>query len=163
MDVRHRTHQTGLTLVEVLIVSLVVAFLTSAVMTLFLVSGATLQTGLTSTEVSETVRSGMMRMTKELRGATRTTVLIPDGTDIRFQVPGNPNTIRYELGGVNGRQLIRTEAATVTVLGNNIQDVQFSPSPFIGGVILITLQAQKTSKSRHDVAQTLSTHLKVRN
>ena len=128
-----------------------------------LIGDSAARTGLTYIELSQDARLGIDRMVKELRNARRSTISIPDGSYITFKVLDNPNTIQYSLGGLNGTQLIRTEAETNTVLCNNVGSIQFSPSPFSGSIILISLQTQKTSPSRRNLTITLNANLKARN
>lgn len=153
----------GFTLVELMVSLGIFAMLMAAVYTVLSISDSTTQTGLTSIELSQDARLGIDYMLKELHNARRSTISIPDGSSITFQVLGSSNIIQYSLGGLNGIQLIRSEAGTNTVLCNNVQSIQFSPSPFSGRVISIDLQTRKTSLSRRNLTRTLNVRVKVRN
>ena len=156
-------NREGFTLVELMVSLGIFTVLIAAIYTVLFIGDSTARTGLTKIELSQNVRLGIDRMLKELHNVQRSTISIPDGSYIAFQVPGNSNIIQYSLGGLNGRQLIRTEAGTDTVLCNNVQSVQFIPSPFSGSVISITLQTQKTSLSRRNLTTALNVRVKARN
>ena len=160
---RDSSGRNGFTMIELMVVMGIFTTLMAGIYTILLMGGSTSQTGLTYIELSQNVRLGIDRMMKEMHNARRSTISISDGSYITFQVPGNSNTIQYSLGGLSGRQLIRTEGGMSTVLCNNVQGVQFSPSPFSGGIISITLQTQKTSISRRNLTTALSVILKARN
>ncbi len=153
----------GFSLIELTVAFGVFTILIAAIYMVLLIGDSTTRTGLTYIELSQDARLGIDRMIKELHNARRSTIGIPDGSDIAFQVPGNSNTIQYSLAGLQGRQLIRTEAGTSTVLCNNVQSIQFSPSPFSGSVISIALQTEKTSLSRRNLTTALNVRLKARN
>ncbi len=153
----------GFTLVELMVSLGIFTILVAVVYTVLLIGDSTTRTGLINIELSQNARLGIDRMLKELHNARRSTISIPDDSYITFQVPGNSNIIQYSLGGLNGRQLIRTEAGTGTVLCNNVQSVQFIPSPFSGSVISITLQTQKTSLSQRNLTTALNVRVKARN
>ncbi len=160
---KYRSDRGGFTLIELMVTLGIFAFLIVAVYTFLAVGDSTTEAGLTYIEISQDARLGIDRMINELRSAQCSAVSIPDGSYITFRVPTNPNLIQYSLGGIDGGQLIRTEAGTDTILCNNAHSVQFNPSPFSGSVISITLQTQETSSSRHDFTTTLSGSVKVRN
>jgi len=158
----------GFTIVELAVVLGIFTILIAGIYTVLLTSDSTMRTGLTYIELSQDVRLGIDRMIKELHNARRSTISISDGSYIEFQIPGNSDTIKYSLGGLNGRQLIRTEPAASTdandstVVCNNVQSIQFIPN-LSGSIISINLQTQKTSLSRRDLTATLNVRLKARN
>lgn len=155
--------RSGFTIIELMVSLGIFTILIAGIYTVLLIGDSTMRTGLTYIELSQDVRLGIDRMIKELHNARRSTISIPDDSYITFQVPGNSNIIQYSLGGLDGRQLIRTETGASTVLCNNVQSIQFSPSPFTGSIIFIMLQTQKTSLSRRIVTTALNVNLKVRN
>ena len=156
------TH-TGLTLVELLVGSTLLAVIVGAAYTVLSAGERLTRTNLAYVEVSEEARRGMERMVNELRSAQRNTVSIPHGDQITFQVPGNPSPIQYAVGGADGTTLLRTENGVSTVVCNNVQRVQFGPSPFSGRVISITLQVQRTSPSDPTLSMGLQGRVRVRN
>lgn len=160
---RRRAQHVGYTLVELMVCVLLLSLVAGAVGTVLLSSSSASQTGMTFIKVSEDARVGMNRMVEELRHASRDTMTIPDTAQVTFQVPGNANPIQYTLGGTTGTQLIRTQNGVTTVFANNVQSLQFDPSPFTGALITVTLQVQKTSTARHNVANTLTGRAQLRN
>lgn len=155
-------NKRGFTVIELMTAMCIFAVLIVAIYSILLIGDSTTRTGLTYIELSQDSRLGIDRMIRELRSARRSTINIPDGSYITFQVPGS-DTLQYSLAGIGGRQLIRTEGETTTVLCNNVQDIQFSPSPFSGSTIFITLETQKTSLSGRNLTRTSDISVKVRN
>ena len=153
----------GFTLIELMISLGFFTLLIIAIYAVLTMGDSTMKTGLTSIEVSQNARVGTGYMVKELYGAQVATVSISDGNSVTFQVPGNSNTIQYSLGGLGGKQLIRTEAGATKVLCNNVKTVQFSPSPFSGRTVSISLEIEKTSLSQRTLTKTLNVSAKVRN
>lgn len=160
---RNPNDRDGFTFIEMMVALGIFTVLMAGIYTVLVICDSTSRTGLTYIELSQDARLGIDRMIRELRNARRSTISIPDGSYITFEVPGNSNTIQYSLGGLGGRQLIRTESEADTVLCNNVGSIQFSPSAFSGSIISITLQTQKTSLSRRDLTTSLNVSLKVRN
>lgn len=163
---RRPTSHAGLTLVEVLIGSALLSVVIGAAYTVLSAGERSTRANLAYIEVSEEARRGMERMINELRHAQRNTVNIintPTGDQITFQVPGNPSPIQYAVGGADGTSLLRTENGVSTVICNNVQRVQFGPSPFSGQVISIVLQVQRTSSSDPTLSTTLQGRVQVRN
>jgi len=162
---RGLNRKKGFTLFELMVVLGIFAVLIALISNVLFTTDSATRTGLTYIELSQNVRLGIDKMTKELHNAQRSTITISTisegNNNITFQIPGNSNTIQYSLGGLNNSQLIRTESKTnTTVLCNNVQGLQFSLS---GRIINITLQAGKTSLSRRDLTNALNISLKVRN
>ncbi|MBU1853491.1 MAG: hypothetical protein KJ957_05560 [Candidatus Omnitrophica bacterium] len=73
------------------------------------------------------------------------------------------NTINYSLGGLNNRQLLRTEGTNQEILANNIVGLQLTRQVSASNIIEVTLQSQKATVSGHIVATTLNSKIKFRN
>jgi prepilin-type N-terminal cleavage/methylation domain-containing protein len=158
------SNKEGFTFIELMVALGIFTVLIAATYSVLYLGDSTTRDGLAYIELSQGIRLGVDRMTKELRNARRSTISIPeDSSYITFKVPGNSNTIQYSLGGIGGKQLIRAEDGVDTILCNNVQSISFNPSPFSGNIIFITLQSQKTSSSRRDLTASLNLNVKVRN
>jgi len=153
----------GFTLLEIMVVSVCFCILVAGIYAVLDIGNLMTDTGFTYIELSQDTRLGVDQMIRELHCAQRGSISIPDGDDITFQVLGSAKTIQYSLGGTDGTQLIRTESGTATVLCNNVQSIQFSPSPFSGNTVLITLGVQKTSRLHRDFIATSSVNVTIRN
>ena len=110
----------------------------------------------------------MDSMLKELRQSSLGRITITAST-VTFRIPQSVNNrgnitwseaIVYSLGGMNGKQLLRTQDEESRVLANNIQGLQFSAS---GKEITITLVVEKETVSQHTLTATLSSQVTLRN
>lgn len=121
------------------------------------------------------VRTGVERMSKELRTSKLSNVDSSSSTQLRFKVPTEvsgttgaitswSNWIQYSRGGVNGNQLLRTDEGTgaVTVLSNNITGLQFTANSNPSTISMV-LTAQKTTAKGTLIPVNLSSSVELRN
>ncbi|MCM8813362.1 MAG: hypothetical protein NC924_05425 [Candidatus Omnitrophica bacterium] len=119
-------------------------------------------------DINAVSRQAMYRMSRELSQAGRATIFINNDT-LSFQMPsgissgavtwGNP--VQYARGGVDGRQLLRTEAGTQTILANEVTQLLFTRPAADTVAIAMTLSKQSP---RGDVATLqVSSQVRVRN
>ncbi len=120
-------------------------------------------------------RTGIERMSKELRTSKLSNVDSSSSTQLRFKVPTAVDTstgvisawsnwIRYSLGGVNNNQLLRTDEGTnvSTVYANNVTTVQFTANSN-PSTITMSLTSQKTATNGVLIPVTLSGTVDLRN
>ena len=161
---RRAQDRSGSTFIELMVVSGTAMLLIGSFLSLTLMSQRTLEQMETSVSLSGNTRAGMARMTKELHSAERASIEIaPDGTSLSFRVPGHAAVIRYELGGPHRSQLLRTENGVSSIVCADVQKLAFSPNPFSGEVVTVTLRLEKGSRSQHAVGSALTNRMKARN
>lgn len=154
----------GVTIVEMMVSLAVFATLVAGVYTVLIVFDSTTSSSLTYIELSQYTRIGIDMMAKELRGAMLNTVSIPNANTIVFQTPSsNSNNIQYSLGGIEGKQLIRTVSGTTAILCNNVEDIEFGPSPFSGKMVSIDLKMQKDSSCQQNLTSFANINVSPRN
>ena len=161
---RRAQDRSGYTLVELMVASSIAMLLIGSIFSLTLMSQRALEQMQTAMTLSSSARSGMARMTQELHKAKRTSVKVsPDGASLSFRVPGSPRTIRYELGGPRRNQLLRIENGASNIVCADVQKLAFSPNPFSGKLITVTLRLEKSSRSQRGADSELTSRIKVRN
>lgn len=175
---------TGFTLVEVMIVLAIFSIVGGAIFATLAIGRTSWQSGNVQVEVQQESRRGINRMVKELRQSGSATIVgVPaDGeyhNSIAFQMPedidgdgdvvdanGNiewGSQITYSMGGLDGKQLLRSKGGQVEVLANNITNFQFRRQATTPSIIEITLQSQKTTIQGQLIGTTLSTQVRLRN
>lgn len=110
--------------------------------------------------IQDSAREGVYRMIQELRQSSPTRITIgAGGNNIQFSMPNSANpvnpdfsvnwgaahTIRYALGGLNNRQLIKTNMTTsqTTVFGNDVTGVTFTGNTGSPTIVTITMNVQR--------------------
>lgn len=111
--------------------------------------------------IQDSGREGLYKMLQEIRMSAPDRITVAaDGNSVTFGIPDrnvalnadysinwdNPHVIQYALGGVNNRQLIRTNQTTLTqtVIANDVVQVQFAGNSATNPtVITVTMSVQK--------------------
>lgn len=170
-----RKHQSGFTLLEMLFCFLIFSFVCLIIFLVYELGLNNWDLILGQAHLSGDVRTGIERMSKELRMSTLSNVDSSSATQLRFKVPTGVNGttgaitswsdwIRYSRGGVNGNQLLRTDegTGTVTVLANNITGLQFTANSN-PSTISMALTSQKTTAKGDLIPVNLSSSVELRN
>ncbi len=112
----------------------------------------------TGLRLNKEVRTGIERMTRELRNSDLSRISIPQANTLQFQVPSAISANgaitwsgwwQYSLGGVNGQQVLRQDMSggggVTTTIANGVTALQFvanaNPS-----TVTITMTAQGTTQ-----------------
>lgn len=154
----HRLKKTGFTLLEIIITVFLFSIISAAIFSVLAAAKNSLSAGESQVIVQQACRSGLDAIVKELRQAGPST--IPDVPSnginysaITFQIPASlsaagitwSSNIQYSLGGMNGKQLIRTQSGNQCILGNDISAVSFNRSAANPNVVNISVTAQKNT------------------
>ncbi|MBU1062237.1 MAG: prepilin-type N-terminal cleavage/methylation domain-containing protein [Candidatus Omnitrophica bacterium] len=166
----------GFNLIELMIVIVIFSIILGAIFATMTISGLSWYSGSTQVEMQQEVRRGLDRIVKELRQSNPTMITgVPANgipyNSISFRLPLTDNngditwsnTINYSLGGLNNRQLLRTEGTNQEILANNIVGLQLTRQVSASNIIEVTLQSQKATVLGHIVATTLNSKIKFRN
>lgn len=125
----------GFTLLEMMVVIAIFSIIMAAVFLVLATGRNTWLSGTAYIQVQQEVRKSKEWIVKELSQGRHSTVAITaGGSTVDFQIPLNVNEgggitwqqIRYTLGGLNNRQLLRNEGANIKVLANDITAVNFA-------------------------------------
>ena len=174
-----RLNGKGLTLIEITIVVFLFSIIMAAMFSVLATGRSSWDAGESQIGVQQAARNGLDSMIKELRQAATSTIIgVPlDGAaynSITFQIPASiseaginwSSNIQYSLGGLNGKQLVRTQAGSQTVLANNISALSFSRGAANPDVINISIAAQKSTIPGFSARQsttTLNSQVRLRN
>lgn len=182
--IRANPRYKGFTLIETMIVLLIFSIILGAIFSTMTIGKLSWYSGDAQVEVQQETRKGLSRMSKELRQSRSSVIqgVPPDGeyhNTIIFKIPedidgdgdtidnsGNiewSNDITYSLGGLNNRQLLRTEEGESTVLANNIALLQFRRGSTTQELLEINLMAEKRTIQGHIIQSTLSSQVELRN
>lgn len=160
MKKMHPLKNQGFTLIELVIVAFLSSFIIIGSFAAFTVGNEQAQLSQTKMTLETSARDALYKMAQEIHQSAPTRITIEGGgTSIRFAVPdpanlvttiygvnwANCHIIRYAIGGINNRQLIRTNLSTgsITVLANDITALQFAIAPGQPRIINITLSTQR--------------------
>lgn len=182
--IRVNPRYKGFTFIETIVTLLIFSIILGAIFTAMAMGRLSWYSGDAQVEVQQETRKGLSGMTRELR-QTRSSVIRdvpPDGNyynTITFNVPedidGDGDTIdntgniewssdiTYSLGGLNNKQLLRTEGGQSTVLANNITLLQFRRGSTTQELLEINLQAEKKTIRGHSIQSSLGSQVKLRN
>ena len=166
----------GLTLVEVLVTSVVLAILIVALFLVLNIGQRSWIQGDTNIQLQQEIARGLTVMAKELKETAPKKVRIAAST-ITFNVPQDLNgdgnvvdvdgyiewspDIIYSLNGSN--QITRTFNGATSIIANNISVLQFSFVQDEDAVIQVNVTASKISNAGRLVQDTGQTIIKVRN
>lgn len=186
-----RPRINGFSLVEMLVVSVMVAGMTLAFAAVVRMGLRTWQAKENQMTVSFELRRGIHAMAREL-AQTRTDQLeVPglgampaDGVfynSVRFRLPEDvngdgtvldalgalewsPNQVSYTLGGLDGRQVQRTQGAASTVLAYGVTGLRFRRMAANPSVVEMSITVQRGATTGGYVQQAdLSTRIRLRN
>lgn len=118
----------GFTLTELLVALALLGLILAGVFTLHQQGQLAYLAGAARVQTQQSARVALDLMSREVRSATSVTAIA--GSDLTF-VDQNSVTIQYRL---NGNDLERTEAGTMTLLTRNVQDLQFTYRDLNGAV-----------------------------
>jgi len=160
----------GFTLIEIIIAVLLCSIMFAALFSVLASARNSLSAGESQLGVQQACRNGLDFMIKELRqaGASTITGVPADGTSyssITFQIPlaisatsiTLSDSIQYALGGLNGRQLVRTQSGIERVVGNNISALSFNRTLADPNVVNISITAEKDTFPGFTARQTVIT------
>lgn len=169
----------GFTLLEIIIAVFLFSIISAAIFSVLATARNSLSAGESQISVQQACRNGLDAMIKELRQTSASTIpdVPSDGTSysaITFQIPASlsatgitwSSSIRYSLGGLNGKQLIRTQSGSQRILGNNISAVSFNRSAANPNVVNISITAQKNTFPGFTARQstiTFNSQVRIRN
>lgn len=161
----------GFTLVETMVVVFIFLVIISAVFTVLGAGRNTWLSGTTYIEVGQELRKAKEWIMKELEQGRYFTVAITNGNIIDFQIPLNIaengsitwQAIRYSIGGLGNRQLLRTVGAEVRVLANNIDSVTFVIDGGNPRLINVAITASKQNVRGETINSDLGLDIKFRN
>jgi len=118
----------GFTLLELLVVSFIMAVVTIILFMSFDMIGANWQFDKDLVGLQQQVRLGMERMAREIRQSRTADINIANGgANIAFTIGGSG--INYYVDG--NSNLIRQDEANSTIMGNFISTVNFTPIPML--------------------------------
>lgn len=151
-------NNTGFTLIEIIIAAFLFSIISAAVFSVLATGRNSFTAGESQVSVQQACRNGLDAMIRELRQAGVSKILdVPaDGVNysaVTFQIPVSlsaagitwSGNINYSLGGLNGRQLLRTGEGNQRVLGNNISAISFNRSPANPNIVNISITARKNT------------------
>jgi prepilin-type N-terminal cleavage/methylation domain-containing protein len=172
----------GFTLLETMIVLLIFGIVLGAIFTAMTMGRLSWYSGDAQVEVQQETRKGLSRMVRELRQTSSSFLQDGQGEDvpadgryygkITFKMPAGlddsggivwSDDITYSLGGLNNKQLLRTEGGQSIVLANNITLLQFRRGSTTQELLEINLQAEKKTIREQIIQSTLSSQVKLRN
>ncbi|HOW59213.1 MAG TPA: hypothetical protein PLO78_05745 [Candidatus Omnitrophota bacterium] len=173
----------GFTIIELVLVAFLSSFIILGSFAAFTVGNEQAQLSQTKMTLESSARDALYKMAQEIRQSAPSRITIAaGGASILFAVPDPANLItatygvnwagchmiRYALGGVNNRQLIRTDVSAnqSSVIANDITALQFAMGVSQIRVISITLSTQRTLISGRPVPDTplqLTAQVEVRN
>lgn len=170
-----KKRQSGFTLLEMLFSFLIFSIICLVIFAVYELGLNSWDLILGQAHLSGDVRTGIERMSKELRMSTLSNVDSSSATQLRFKVPASVDQttgvitswsdwIRFSRGGTGGNQLLRTDESSgvVTVLANNVTDLQFAANAN-PSTISIDMTAEKTTAKNTLVPVHLSTSVELRN
>jgi prepilin-type N-terminal cleavage/methylation domain-containing protein len=149
-------HRTGYTLVELMVVSAIVAIVASLGSTLYIKMNTFFRVSIAKIETQRDVRNVMNLLTREIREAkasevtlSRETASQPPYSKITFQnLPGE--TVSF---WQNNRVLSMKKNGQVSVLANNLHSLFFSyPSTENPNLITVLLSIEKTAEGKKNYA-----------
>jgi len=169
----------GFTLLEIIITVFLFSIISAAIFSVLATAKNSLSAGESQIGIQQACRNGLDTMVKELRQAGASTILdVPNNginySAITFQIPASlsaagitwSSSIQYFLGGLNGKQLIRTQSGNQRILGNDISAVSFNRSAANPNVVNISVTAQKNTFPGFTARQstiTFNSQIKLRN
>lgn len=178
-QITNRLHRLGLTLIEIMLVVFLFSIILAAIFSVLATGRMSWNAGESQIGVQQAARNGLDSMIKELRQAGISTITdVPSNginySSITFQIPTAisatgitwSSSIQYSLGGLNGNQLLRTQAGSQKVLANNISALSFNRSAANPNVVNVSITAQKNTFPGFTARQstiTLSSQVKLRN
>jgi len=170
-------NKTGFSLTELMITLVIFTFLIAALYAVLTTGKASWQIGNAAIDVQQELRHSIDWIAEELRqsGSLAISNVPTDGNwrnTISFRLPagisnGNlvwaTQQIQYSLGGLDGRQLLRTSAGQQRVLANNIISFQIRRQAARRNIVEIALQAEKINALGSIVSTDLSFQIILRN
>ncbi len=169
----------GFTLVEMMATVLIFTVMTGALLAVVLVGSRSWQINITRSELQEELRRAVDWINNDMSLAGPGSIGIGSVpvdntwyTSITFQktlgavggvITWDPNSVQYILGGVGNNQLQRITGGQVRVLAQNIQTLQFQRQTTDPDVVLVFLQAQKSTNSGDNIVSTLNFEVQMRN
>jgi len=134
----------GFTLLEVLVTALIMGLLFAGVIMSLKSGQMAFREDIGLVNLQDQTRRAMYNMAREIRQSSPAGIdLTPGPGAITFSIPGGAD-INYSLNANN--QIIRTQAGVPTVLGNNINNLNFSL--FTGTSVQIQAAAQRNVQGR---------------
>ena len=186
-----RAQCRGFTLVEMLVVSVVVAGMCLTFAAVIRMGLRTWQSKENQMTVSFELRRGIHAMARELEQTRSDQLEVPglgampaDGnfySSVRFRVPEDmdgdgtvidgsgvlewsPNQVVYALGGAAGQEVQRTQGAAVSTLANGVTALQFRRLAANPSVVEMSVTAQRGTTNGGFLNQaSLSTRIRLRN
>ena len=181
----------GFSLFELLVVSLITVGMCLALASVLRMSARSWQAGQNHMTVSFELRRGVNAMSRELAQTQAGLLQVPgvgalpaNGNfynSVQFQVPqdvdgnGNvlngagvlewsPNAITYSLGGLDGRQVQRSQGGAVSVLAHGVTALQFRRLTTNPSIVEMKMTVQKGSATGGFLNQAdLTTRIRLRN
>jgi len=155
---------SGFTLIEIVVTFFIMTFIVWCIVAIFNMADKVWNSDMGIVDLQQDARQAMDRMINEIRqarnftGCNVTTSGTTGDMEISFCVPVDITTfpvtpsqsIRYyrDTSIPNLPRIIRDHAGTTSVVGVNIDSLNFLPSPFSGDIVEIELTATKTTRGR---------------
>ena len=156
-----KQNEKGFSLIELMMVIAVSSIIMYALATTMLKGNEQIDSTALRMDIQESAREGLYKMTQEIRQSAPTRVVIAGtGNSVQLSVPDPANpvladytvnwagsrSISYALGGVNNRQLIRTDLGTnqARVVANDVTAVNFAGNSANPTLVTITISVQRT-------------------
>ena len=181
----------GFSLIELTVVSLMTVGMCLALAAVLRMGQRSWQAGQNHMTVSFELRRGINAMSRELAQTQAGLLQVPGAgalpangnfyNSVQFQVPqdvdgnGNvldgagalewsPNAITYSLGGVDGRQVQRSQGGAVSVLAHGVTALQFRRLTTNPSIVEMRMTVQRGSSMGGFINQAdLTTRIRVRN
>jgi prepilin-type N-terminal cleavage/methylation domain-containing protein len=152
-------NQKGFSLVELMVAILISGIFMYGLFTVLRASSEQTQSSTVKMNIQDSAREGLYKMLQEIRLSTSSQIsILNGGTSIQFKVPDpnapiladyrvdwdNGKTITYTLGGVNNRQIIRTDLSTAQsrVIANDVASVLFIGNAVPPRVVTVNMNVQ---------------------
>ncbi|MFH1479173.1 MAG: prepilin-type N-terminal cleavage/methylation domain-containing protein [Candidatus Omnitrophota bacterium] len=175
------TKNKGFSLIELVLVIFIFSIITGVLFGFLSHARNSWYIGGSKVDLQNETRRALHEITKDLRQTRASTITgVPEDNlnhnSIIFQIPTNisdagvttwSDPIQYILGGLNNRQILKTDGTTQRVAANDISQLAFRRDPAKANTIYITIIGQKASFLQIAIPQpitiTINSEIKMRN
>jgi prepilin-type N-terminal cleavage/methylation domain-containing protein len=169
-----KNSERGFSLVELMLVAAISSIAALMIFGMFVAGGSHAHIMDTQMATQDSARIGLQKMLQEVRETAPSHVVNLSTSALVFQIPtavdanGNmtwSGNIQYTLGGVNNRQLLRTDASgTVSVMANDVYSLSFTGNtPLNPSLITVQVEVRDSSIEGRGLKNLITGQAEVRN